>query len=99
MSKVKWAFIFHSEGSDSKANRFVVEGDGVSAVLVAVPDNQSALKVSAELAEQGVQFIELCGSFIKTPEIVDQMLDTAKIPVGIVGFRRDLEQKVAALFK
>lgn len=76
-----------------------MDGDAVSASLVAVPDNSTAVKVAIELAEQGIQFIELCGSFIKTPGIVDQISTAAKIPVGIVGFHADSEQKVAALFK
>ncbi|MDI1437686.1 DUF6506 family protein [Polyangium sorediatum] len=101
MSDIKWAFIFHSEGSDSRENRFVVNGDGVSAHLVAVPDNATAISVAKELVDQGIQFIELCGSFIKTPEIVDQLLDATsnKIAVGIVGFRGSSGDKVADLFK
>lgn len=100
MSKVKWAFIYNSPGVRPDQTQITVEGDGLTTLLVAVNYDTDALEIANKLIDQGVQFVEFCGSFAKIPNFVEQVMVATKnrVPVGAVTFASSAANQIAAIF-
>ena len=81
---ISWAFIFEAPETDPKADRMVIERGGLKTTIVAVPEASGVVRAARELAEEGVQFIELCGAF--GPVWAGKVADATGIPVGSVGY-------------
>ena len=86
METLKAAFIFLAPETDPAQHRSWVKTPAVEVLAVAAKNYEDAAKLAAELAEEGIQAIELCGGFgnIGTAKIVDAV--QGKIPVGAVRF-------------
>ena len=82
----KWGFIYVAPGSSPEGDRTVVERQGLTSTLVAVPEQEAALRVAPELVDEGAQLIELCGIFgpTWTAKVVDAV--GGRVPVGSVAY-------------
>lgn len=83
---VSWAFIFEAPQTDPRTDRMVIERGGLRTTVVAVPEQSAVTRVAADLVEDGVQFIELCGGF--EPIWAGKVIEATggRVPVGTVGY-------------
>jgi Family of unknown function (DUF6506) len=91
-----WATIFWDPNADP-ADRHVTEhADGTRTTIVHVPDEEAAVRVAAELAEAGVEAIELCGATPLT--IAARVLEAVgeRASVGTTTFAFESLEGVAA---
>lgn len=90
----RYGFIFLGPGTDPATDRVEIERGGFRSTIVPVPEPFRAVEVAVELAEDGVQLIELCGAF--GPMIAARVIEATggRVPVGSVGFG---SESVAAL--
>ncbi|MDN5698322.1 MAG: DUF6506 family protein [Rubrobacter sp.] len=58
----KKAIIREAEGADPSTDRIVMRDGSAESIIVCVPDPYAALELSKELADGGVELIELYGS-------------------------------------
>ncbi len=84
MAVRNWAYIFISPGFDSSKNRMVMESPECRFTAVGLNPTkmEQVLPVAKQLAQEGVQFIELCGGF--GPTWVTKVSEAlgSNIPVG-----------------
>lgn len=80
------AFIYLQAEADPAVDRVVKKAETGRTTFVGVPDADAAAKVALELADEGVQLIELYGDFTTTgaAQLVDAVEGQA--PVGLVSF-------------
>lgn len=80
-----YGFIFLGPGMDPAVERVVIERSGFRTTIVPVPEPSAAVEVAVELAEDGVQLIELCGAFGSV--IAGQVTEATggRLPVGSVS--------------
>ena len=83
---IRFAFIFLAPGADSKRQRALIETPMLSFTVVATKDLDDAIRIAGNLAEEGVQVMELCGGFgpVGTAKIIATVGD--KVPVGEVYY-------------
>jgi hypothetical protein len=88
MTQFKEAFILLAEGADP-ADRTHRENELTRTALVPVPDADTAAAVAAELADDGLDLIELYGGF--GPKAAAAVFAAAggQAPVGVVGVEED----------
>lgn len=93
----RYGFIFLGPGTDSAADRVVIERGGFRSTIVPVPEPSAAAEVAVELADDGIQLIELCGAF--GPVITARVIEATggRVPVGSVGFGPESVAGLAAL--
>jgi hypothetical protein len=61
--EISWGYIFHAPQADPAKDRFVLDRAGCKATLVAVPDQDTAVRVAKEMVQSGIKSIEVCGMF------------------------------------
>jgi Family of unknown function (DUF6506) len=83
--KLQVAFIHLAPGADPAIDRSVKEGVHERTTIVAVPDESAAARVAAELADDGVDLIELYAG-LRSPAAA-AAIDAVggRVPVGLVG--------------
>ncbi len=92
-----WAFLYGHPGTDPRADRAVVERDGLRTLLVPVPDEARAAAVTVSLVEdEGVELVELCGGFgaVDAARVVEAV--GARVPVGHVAYALESLEGAAA---
>ena len=85
--KLQLAFIYAVPDADPKAHRVTMSQSAIAdLIVVPVKDYQQAAEVARELAEQGIQAIELCAGFghVGVAKVVQAI--EGKVPVGAVRF-------------
>ena len=86
----KWGLIFiQGAGTDPARDRVLVDGNGLTTTIVAVPNPQTALRVATELVDDGAEFIELSGGFSPywTAKVIEAV--NGRVPVGAVAYSAD----------
>jgi hypothetical protein len=64
MARAKVAFIFLAPDSDPSKHRSIISTpEALDLMVVGVKDYEQAAQIARELADQGVEAIELCGGF------------------------------------
>lgn len=98
MKNISWAYIFEAPETDPAADRMVTDRSGVRSTIVAVPDQAAAAKAAIELVGDGIQFIELCGSFgpVGAAKVIDAV--GGSVAIGLVAFGQESLSKIAAVF-
>ena len=94
----RWAFIYvQGAGADPSRDRVLVDGNGLSTTIVAVPEPAAALDVAVELVDDGVQLIELSGSFgpIWTARVIEAI--EGRVPVGSVTYSAESVSVLTAI--
>jgi 2-keto-3-deoxy-6-phosphogluconate aldolase len=94
-----WGFIYLGTGTeDPQVHRAVIERGGLKTTIVAVPDEEAAVRVAVELVDAGAQSIELCGAFRSTTTagVIEAVGD--RVPVGSVSYGVEAIPGLAALF-
>lgn len=86
MEKLKAAFIFIAPEADASRHRAVVETPAVDLCAVGVKNYEAAARAAAELVEQGVGAIELCGGFGIEGTAIVKAAVKGKAVVGVVRF-------------
>lgn len=83
---MKAAFIFLAPGANPEIHKSVIKTDSIELTSVGVPDYNEACRVAADLLENGISAIELCGGFgiEGTAEIKKAV--KGSIPIGTVRF-------------
>ena len=84
--KVKAAFIFVAPETDYKIHRSVVDTPVVNLSVVGVKNYSEAVTVAKELADSGVQAIELCAGFGNEGTAMVSRAVKGKASVGAVKF-------------
>jgi hypothetical protein len=93
-----WGFIYLGSGTeDPQVDRAVIERGGLTTTIVAVPHEEAAVQVAAELVDAGAQSIELCGAFRSTTARVIEAVGD-RVPVGSVSYGVEALPGLAALF-
>lgn len=85
-NKLKAAFIFVAPEADPARDRAWVKTPVVELLAVGVKNYEAAAALAGDLADEGIQAIELCGGFghLGTAKIIEAV--QGKIPVGVVRF-------------
>ena len=98
MALTQFAMIIKRLGYDPAIHRASFDLPDFSTTIVCVSSLEQAIAVAQELVQQGVQLIELCGGF--TPEQTSAIHDSIErqVPVGIVRYSFEEQQKLALLF-
>lgn len=94
----RWGFIYvQGPGTDPARDRVLVDGNGLTTTIVAVPDQLAALKVAVELVDDGAQFIELSGSFgpVWAAKVIEAI--GGRVPVGAVTYGTESIRALASL--
>jgi 2-keto-3-deoxy-6-phosphogluconate aldolase len=78
------AIIYEEAGADPAVDRIVTEHSDNRTTIVAVPELSVAVKVAIKLVEDGVDLIELCGSFgpIWHAKVIEAV--GSQVPVGSI---------------
>lgn len=84
--KVKAAFILLAPEVDYKVDRSVLETKVVTLTTVAVQNYEEAVVVAVELADQGINMIELCGGFGNEGVAMVSKATKGRAHVGVVKF-------------
>lgn len=93
-----WGFIYVGSGPvDPAVDRVVIDRGGLRTTIVAVPEQAAAVPVAVELAEDGVQLIELCGIFgpVWTARVIEAT--GGRVPIGSVSYGAEAIAALAAL--
>lgn len=99
MSFNKWAFIYLGAGAeDPEVDRAVIERDGLTTTIVAVPEHAAVRDIAVALVEDGAQSIELCGAF--GPKWVAEVVEATggRVPVGGVTYGAESVRPLVELF-
>ncbi|WP_129664106.1 DUF6506 family protein [Phytoactinopolyspora endophytica] len=94
---ISWAYIYEHVGTDSVADRAVIERAGQRTVLAPVPDAAEAPALARTLVEDyDVTLIELCGGFslADAARVAEAVGD--RVAVGHVTFAVDSVAAAAA---
>jgi hypothetical protein len=93
-----FGFIFTGRGLNPATDRTTIERGGFRAIIVGMEDPSQAPAVAAELVDDGIQLIELCGGFgpVWTARVIEAV--QGRIPVGSVGYGPESIDGMAALF-
>lgn len=83
---MKWAYIYEHPGTDPVRDRTVVERDGVTSLMVPVPDAGVAPGVAQHLVAEGVRLVELCGGFASEAVVAVTQAVGDQVAVGHVTF-------------
>ena len=86
MMTLKAAFLFVAPGADPAQHRSIIRTPSVELTTVGVSNYSSALQVVADLTEQGVTAIELCGGFGIDGTAAVNKAAAGKAVVGVVRF-------------
>jgi hypothetical protein len=92
-----WAFLYGHPGTDPRADRTVVERDGLRTLLVPVADEARAAQIALALVEdEGVELLELCGGFgaVDAARVVEAV--AGRVPVGHVAYALESLEGAAA---
>jgi len=83
---LKAAFMFLSPSADPDKHIRIIDTGDVALITVGVPNYGAACAKAAELLEEGIAAIELCGGFgVEGTAMIKEAVDD-KIPVGVVRF-------------
>lgn len=94
----KFAMIIKGPGYAPEIHRACLASTCFSTAIVGVSSFEQALLAAQQLAQDGVQLIELCGGF--SPEEAETLKAalTPRIPVGVVRYTDEEQAQLAALF-
>ncbi len=93
---MRWAYIYEHPGTDPTSDRTVVARDGVTSILVPVPDAAAVPGFARELAAEGVRLIELCGGLTPADAAAVRAAVGDSVAVGHVTFAMDSLAAAAA---
>ena len=93
-----WGFIYLGSASQAPSEPTVIESDGVTTTIVAVPERAAAVGAAQTLVAGGAQLVELCGAF--GPSVAAQVIEAVgeQVPVGSVSYGVESIPAMAALF-
>lgn len=98
MSLSRFAMIIKGRGYDPHIHREEMASPFFATTIVCVSSFEQAVPVVQELAEQGIQLIELCGGF--SPDEADQLQSSLiqPVPIGVVRYSSEEQHKLSELF-
>ncbi|MHC1719672.1 MAG: DUF6506 family protein [Clostridiaceae bacterium] len=83
---LKAAFMFLSPSANPDKHIAIIDTGDVSLIAVGVPNYGAACAKAAELLDDGIAALELCGGFgVEGTAMIKEALE-GKIPVGVVRF-------------
>ncbi|HEV7233809.1 MAG TPA: DUF6506 family protein [Sphingorhabdus sp.] len=92
----RWATIILWENADPQSDRINRETNHEALTIAFVPNIEAAASVAAEMVDQGVELVELCGGFgLEAGAIVARAVD-GRAAVGAVSFGIDSITQAAA---
>ncbi|MBE3002108.1 hypothetical protein IDM40_25905 [Nocardiopsis sp. HNM0947] len=86
---VTWAYLFLHGGTDSVADRTVIDREGQRTMLVPVADPALAPGIAADLVREGATLVELCGGFSLEAAASVRAAVPAEAAVGHMVFTSD----------
>lgn len=94
----KKAIIYEEVGADPAVDRIITKHGDHQTTIVAVPEPAVAVEVAIELVNEGVDLIEVCGSFsplwhVKVVETVGSQVPVGSILYGFESLTRVAEYK------
>ena len=98
MALTDYAFIVFGSDYSSEIPRASIKSDTLTTRIVGVNSIENAVSAAVELADDGVQLIELCGWF--GPKGAARIIEAVgdRIPVGFVGHGPDSIKTMYDLF-
>jgi hypothetical protein len=98
MPLTRFAMIIRGPGYDPGRHRHVLDSGTFATTVACVASFEQALPVARELAESGIQLIELCGGFSPEQAAALGRHLGGRVPVGVVHYSEEEQRRLEGLF-
>jgi 2-keto-3-deoxy-6-phosphogluconate aldolase len=98
MALKTFAFIVRGPGYESDTHTATLASDLFLTHVIGVATYEDAERTARKLVAEGVQLIELCGSFTRDEATRLYHAIEKAIPIGVVTYSPEEEQELAKLF-